>query len=193
MPDLLILGVPSRDGLGLMASVLALSGLSQVLDRPVAVVQGEGGNIPKARNQVVALIRARLGPEPRSTLWWDTDILVTEEQIPAVADMVRYGESHQACVTADYRMNAVQSHLMRGDRTPGAGTHYTPEELAAMPEWSPVGMAGFGLLFIPSMPLDYVFHADTIGEDTHWWWDHPDIPLVRAQHVTVGHRKSVWL
>lgn len=189
----LLIGVPTPNGMGLMTSVLTLSRLHRDLDRPVAFAQGEGGNIPRARNLVLASIREKLGPDPASVLWWDTDIRVTEEQIPAVADMVRYGESHQVCVTAHYRMNTGDTHLMRGDRTPGAGTHYTPEELAAMPEWSPVGMAGFGLLFIPSMPLDYVFHADTIGEDTHWWWDHPDLPVVWSRAVQIHHRKAVWL
>ena len=189
----LLIGVPTPNGMGLMTSVLALAGLHQVLDRPVAFVQGEGGNIPRARNQVLATIRAQLGSGPVPVLWWDTDIRVTDDQIPAVADMIRYGEAHQVCVTAHYRMNTGESHLMRGDRTPGAGTHYTAEELAVMPDWAPVGMAGFGLLFIPQMPVDYVFRADNVGEDVHWWWDHPDWPLVVAKSVIIHHRKAIWI
>ena len=189
----LIIGVPTPNGMGLTVSILTLSELYRSLDRSVVFAQGEAGNIPRARNQVLVMIRAQLGLDSVPVLWWDTDILINKDQITPIVDMIHYGETHQVCVTANYRMNTGDSHLMRGDRTPGAGTHYTAEELATMPDWSPVGMAGFGLLFIPQMPLDYVFHADTVGEDVHWWWDHADLPLVLSKSVQIRHRKSVWL
>lgn len=189
----LIIGVPTANGMGLMTSVLALAGLHTVLERPVAFVQGEGGNIPRARNQVLQTIQANLGPNPVDILWWDTDIRVADDQIPAVASMIRYGVDHQVSVSADYHMSTGETHLMKGNRTPGAGVHYSAEELAAMADWAPVGMAGFGLLFIPQMPVDYVFRADNVGEDVHWWWDHPDWPLVVAKSVIIHHRKAIWI
>jgi hypothetical protein len=70
--------------------------------------------------------------------------------------------------------------------------HYTREELAALPDWHPIGMTGFGLLFV-RQPLHYVFHADVTGEDVHFWFENPQLDIRYAKQVRVGHMKSITL
>lgn len=188
------MGIPSKDGTGNLSSFLTLLHVGQILPVDLRLAQGEGGNIPVARNVVLRFIRQQ---DPQATtvpvLWWDTDIGIASESLPALAAMIAYGDAHHCAMTANYRMATGHSTLMKGDRTPGAGHHYTDEEIAALPDRAPVGMSGFGLLYIPAMPLDYTFHADTIGEDVHWWWDHRDLPLMVDKNVKVAHHKLVWL
>jgi len=60
------------------------------------------------------------------------------------------------------------------DRKPA--THYSDTDLSRKETFSPIGMAGFGFLYIlPS--LNYVFRSDLLGEDVHFWLDHPTLPL----------------
>jgi hypothetical protein len=42
-------------------------------------------------------------------------------------------------------------------------------------------------------PLEYVFHADDIGEDIHLWWDHPELTICLAKQIRIGHKKLVVL
>ena len=189
----LILGMPSRDGTGIVDSLITLPRLGPALDRPVAFAQGEMGNIPRARNEVLRQVAHNLGSGTYPMLWWDNDIRIPPSQLDAVVDMVTYGLQNNVAVTANYRMANGVTVMMKGDRTPGTGSHYTDAELRVMGEWPSVGMSGFGLLFVPAMSTEYVFRADHHGEDIHFWWDHKDLPLVWAKEVTIYHRKSVWL
>lgn len=189
------IGIPTRDGTGDLRSFLTLLQLGKALPFELRLAASEAGNIPKARNEVLSSIRAQ-SPEQEDSaqiLWWDTDIGVRGDSVIALAAMIIYGFEHGYAMTANYRMNSGHSVLMKGNRTPGDGVHYTDEEIDALPDRACVGMTGFGLLYIPQMPLDYVFLADKIGEDVHWWWDHPDTPLYLDKNVRVSHRKSVWI
>lgn len=189
----LILGMPSRDGTGIVDSILTFQRMGPALERPVAFAQGEMGNIPRARNEVLRQVKLNIGEGTYPMLWWDNDIKVPPAQLDAVNAMITYGLTHQVAVTANYRMANGLSVMMGGDRTPGSGAHYTDDELHAMDNWSSVGMTGFGLLFVPAMSTEYEFHSDRYGEDIHFWWDHKELPLVWAKDVNVYHRKSVWL
>ena len=186
----LIVGMPSRDGTGIVDSVLTLQRLGPLIDRPVAFAQGEMGNIPRARNEVLRQVAHAMGRGTYPMLWWDNDIKIPPNQAENVAAMIQYGVEHQVAVTVNYRMANGLSVMMKGHRVPGDGSHYTDEELRALPPWASIGMTGFGLLFLPALSTDYVFHADQYGEDIHFWWDHPDLPLVWAQDVNVYHRNS---
>lgn len=189
-PSPFFIGCPSRDGQGLVQSVLALGHLEAWLQRPIAFIMGIGSNIPRARNGVMDQIRRDFGLQTHWVLWWDSDILVTPDQIPAVAAMIRFGQEHQMAVTANYRINTGEHVLMQ--TIDGTIHRFTDQGLAALPEWAPIESTGLGFCYCP-VEAEYIFHADRMGEDVHFWHDHPDLELRVTKAVQLRHAKTVWL
>ena len=67
-------------------------------------------------------------------------------------------------------------------RDPHDGRHYSDLELAPLPDYSEISLTGLGFAYVPH-PLDSTFRADTIGEDTHFWWDHPENSFALTQNI----------
>jgi hypothetical protein len=121
-------------------------------------------------------------------LWLDSDILVLPGSAPIIAAAIQWAEDAR-CVVGNYRMSTGQSVLMDHRGPKGVAHHYTDAELAALPRPYPeVGAAGLGFAYC-EQPLQYRFHADTIGEDIHFWWDHPDLRIHWIPDLHLGHRK----
>lgn len=172
-------------------SFFELTKISKHLDRPTRFSFAEFGNIPRSRNAVMNAVRDGLQEDDHYMLWWDTDIIIPPGSAEQIADMIKWadGQPEDVAVTANYRMFNGQSVLMRS-RVPGKGTHYTDEELEKMPNFSEIGMSGFGLIYLP-IDSDYVWHADTHGEDIHYWWEHPNLPLYLDKRIDLLHQKTI--
>ena len=126
-------------------------------------------------------------------LWIDSDILVLPGSGPTIAAAMRWAEETHVCVVGNYRMQTGQSVLMDRRGLEGSPHHYTDVELAALPRPYPeVGLAGLGFAYCPQ-PLTYRFHADTIGEDIHFWREHPELRIHLIDGLHLGHRKSQFL
>ncbi len=61
-------------------------------------------------------------------------------------------------------------------------------EVMTKPVSANMGLAGLGFAYC-EQPLDYRFHADTIGEDVHFWRDHPELQIHWIPDPHLGHRK----
>lgn len=194
--------IPSEYGQAQITTILTINNAAHLLGRVLVTANPQAGNIPRGRNLGMDELRNILRvegmaiPDRLWVLWVDSDIRVQADQAEAIAQYILRAEAEGVGWTADYHMFAGEQGVistMLKERSFGAGaTHYTLEEIAAMEDWSPIPLAGFGLCYLP-MPTDYVFRADRHGEDIHFWRDHPDLPLRLAKGVTAYHMKHVLL
>jgi hypothetical protein len=188
---LLCVGIPTRDGQAMIQTVLSLIQVGRQLDRPTAFFLSEASNIPRGRNLIVDQLRYRF---PRQStvrvLWIDADIWILPSVVKPIAEAIRWAEAHDTNITANYLMANGESVLLR-ERTADT-KHYTHDEWEHLPDYAPIGMTGFGFLYLDH-PLDYTFYADRIGEDIHFWWDHSTIELYLAKQIALGHKKTVML
>lgn len=186
--DPLIIALPTHDDRVVVQTLLELLKVGNVLGVSAHVFSSEASNIPRARNQVLAQIRQRFPNwENPWVLWVDSDIVVPMNGHQPILEAIRWAQAHRKIVIANYLMANGIPVVMRPD-----GTHFTLEEIAALPDYSPIGLAGLGFAYLPQ-PLDYVFHADRVGEDVYLWRDHPEWSLHLAKNVRLGHRKTVLL
>lgn len=190
-PSLLV-AIPTPDLRAMVPSLVELGHVAQDLGRPLEVILGEASNIPRARNVALAQIRKQsAGETHRWMLWLDSDILIAPNTASIIAESITWAEGHQHAIVANYRMASGENVLMT-TRNLATVRHYTDKELAELSEFDVIGMAGLGWVYL-NQPLDYVFHADTYGEDVHFWWDHPEIGLHWAKRIKLGHKKTVLL
>lgn len=188
----LYIGLATRDGQAQITTLLELWMLGQELKRPVQLLVGEAGNIPRSRNKVMEELRKGVGDQGTAwVLWVDSDIIVPTGGHRVMAEAIRWSEATHMAWAANYRMGDGDNVLMR-DRTGQGSHHFTPEELAELPAWSEIGMSGFGCCYLP-MDVSYVFHADVLGEDVHFFLDHPELRLYYAKAISLKHKKTVAL
>ena len=188
----LLIGIPTRDSTMVIGTMLELIESGHGLGRPVQFVSSEASNVPRARNIVVAQIRANYAAAVHPwVLWIDSDIIIAPGGHVAIVDALRWAEEHETPIVANYLMADGQSVVMLGpDRH--QVHHGTREEITELANYAEVQMTGFGFLYIRH-PLSYVFHADLYGEDIHFWWDNPEIQPHLAKQITLGHQKTVVL
>ena len=79
------------------------------------------------------------------------------------------------------------------------GEKLTQEQYKSLPDWSPVAMAGLGFYY-GDIPLDYTFKFDAnivtgggLGEDFHFFNDHPQYNTKLAKGIKLAHMKYVPL
>lgn len=190
--DPLLVGVPTHDGRAMITSITALSRVGNILDRPVVFLIGEASNIPRSRNLVMDEARSRAEvKESAFILWMDSDIMIPASSVPAIVQAIMWSHDTQQNWAAHYRMATGDSVLI-AERSRDGARHYTMDELNAMDNFSSIAMGGMGLSYI-CMPMDYVFHADVVGEDVNFFLDCPTIDLHYAKEVKIFHRKTVIL
>lgn len=188
----LIVGIATHDQRAMIQSVMQLRRIGQLLQRPMQFFIGDGRTIPESRNRVVEAIVARYPREEAVwMLWLDSDILIPPNSASTIADAINWAESQQVCVVANYRMVTGQNVLIANREDPFH--HYTDEELVGLPKPYPrVELAGLGFTYL-HQPLAYRFYSDTTGEDLHFWWDHPDLPVHWIDTLRLVHRKAILL
>ena len=189
----LVVAIATHDRRAVIQSLLTIQKVADQWARAVLFVVGDGSTIPASRNRVVSTLAERF---PRDTtlwvLWLDSDILVPAGDAPRLRAALAWAETTGVAVVGDYRM-ATGQHVLMAARPDCPFHHYSDEELAALPRPYPrVDLAGFGLTYVPQ-PLGYEFYADTVGEDIHFWWDHPTLAVHWIDGLTLVHRKAVLL
>ncbi len=188
----LSVGIATHDQRAMIQSIMQLRMVGQLLQRHVQFFVGDGGTIPESRNRVVEAIAARYPREEAAwMLWLDSDILIPPDSASTIATAIKWAESQQVCVVANYRMVTGQNVLIATREAPFH--HYTDEELGTLPKPYPrVALAGLGLAYL-HQPLAYRFYSDVTGEDLHFWWDHPDLSIHWIDTLHLVHRKAVLL
>jgi hypothetical protein len=188
----LYVAIPTHDSRTVVQTMIELASLSAHVGK-ISVLTAEGGNIPRTRNMCMEMLRRQdpIPPDPTWVLWVDSDILIPAGSAPMLAQYITEGITSNRPWLAHYRMADGRSVLMK-ERALYNAQHYSDEELIALPDWSPVGMGGFGLALLP-MDLAYQFHADMAGEDIHFWLDHPDLIVHIVKGLRLQHRKAVWI
>lgn len=188
----LIVAVPTHDMRMVVPSLLELNAVGREAGRPLHFILGQGSNIPRSRNHILQQLRA-LYPHQDTVwvLWIDSDIWIREDSAPAIAKALAWAHQHEQAIVGNYRMGSGTSVFMHS-RDPQDGRHYSDIELAKLPDYSEIALSGLGFAYVPQ-PLDYIFRADAIGEDIHFWWDHPEIHLHWPQAIHLGHLKAVLL
>lgn len=185
-------GLPTRDGQGQIASLAELWMLGTYLKRTIHFLVGEAGNIPRSRNRVVEEARKHLpNAETAWILWVDSDIVLPPGAHRALGEAINWSEATQMAWAANYHM-ADGTNVTMKDRSITEAYHYTDAELAGLSEYAPIGMSGFGCCYLP-INLNYVFHADVVGEDVHFFLDHPNLKIYYAKDINVKHKKLVAL
>jgi len=193
----LLVVIPSHDMRAVVPTLMALERVGHLLHRELQTVVGEGSNIPRARNVALQALREQwASAQDPWVLWLDSDIWLANDSILAVAEAIRWTEAHDTAVVANYRMSDGRNVLMKRRApefpVPGEDAHYTDAEIAALPDYAEVGMAGLGFVYL-RQPLTYRFHADDLREDIYFWQDHPEIRLHVAKQIHLGHKKLVLL
>lgn len=183
--------LPTRDGTAQIATILAtLTTLREAVGRPVRFHLGNLGNIPRSRNRCMRGYEQDFDGDPLWALWIDSDIYLHPDDAPAAAPYIARAEAEGVAFAAHYRQADGHSTLFR-NRGPEEEA-LSEEEALALEDWSRLGVSGFGLLYAP-MPRGYVFHADEMGEDVHFWLEHPDMELHFAKGIKIGHYRAVML
>ena len=181
---ILCVAIPTRDGQAMIQTVLSLMQVGWQLERPTAFFISEASNIPRGRNIIVDQLRQRF---PRQStvrvLWIDADIWILPVVVKPIAEAIRWAEAHDTNIVANYLMANGESVLIR-ERTQDT-RHYTQNEWEQLPNYAPIGMSGFGFVYLHH-PLDYTFYADRVGEDIHFWWDHPSLEVHAAKQIQLG-------
>lgn len=187
----LYVGIPTHDGRAIINSMFEIVAVGLRLERRVRVWIGEAGNIPRARNTVLDQARQYASESPAWILWIDSDIIIPPGGHHAIAEAIQWSESSGTGWVANYKMSDGQNVLMKERRLYGS-PHYSQQEIEQLPDWAEIGMSGLGLAFLP-VALDYEFHADRAGEDTHYFLDYSDLQVRFAKKIKIHHRKMVVL
>ena len=183
--------IPSRDGQAEIATIYTLAAaLPAALGRGVSLHVGQAGNIPRARNRAQREAEAaQPDADPVWCLWIDTDIVLGVDQTDAVARYIARAEAENVGWVAHY-LRADGMSVFAADRARHTRM-LTEDEALALPDWSPVSMAGTGLAYLP-MPRGYVWHADDMGEDMHLWLD-TSLEVRFARDIDILHHRAVYL
>ena len=192
MPDPapIFLCLPTRDGTAQVRSIEAFQYLAMSLRRPLVILMAEASNIPRARNAIHDGLR-EMEIGRRQKVWWmDSDILFDAGAVDHLTAMMRIGDeaSKNVLVAAHYRMS---DGRYQGLRHRDGDAHVEPTTEVTVTR-SPKGATGFGLVYGATDP-EYVWHADTEGEDIHWWRDHPQAEVFWYEPWRPVHRKVVGL
>jgi hypothetical protein len=186
--------LPTHDGRAEVVTVTVLArDLSAALGRPVQIHVGEASNIPRARNVCLRLAEAASGTGDGTLwlLWVDSDIRLPAQGVPGLARYIARAEAEHVACAAHYRQaDGRSTFFLRRGRM--AGPALDVLGVSRLPDWAALGMSGFGLLYAPVEP-GYVFHADDIGEDIHFWLDHPQAELRYAKGIEIRHHKATLL
>ncbi len=168
MSDALVVGIPTHDLRSVVPTLLELGHVGEQLHRPLHFVIGEASNIPRSRNAVLQQLRDAYPTASHVwMLWLDSDIVLFPGYTEAVVNAIQWAEAHDRVVVANYRMIDGEYVVMANKQGPPYH-HYSVGELDQLPNYAEVGLAGLGFTYL-QQPLEYVFHADDIGEDIHLW------------------------
>lgn len=187
----LIVAVPTYDHRAVIQSVLELMTTADLLHRPIHFVIGDGSSSPRVRNTILESLQQKF-PD-RTTLWmlwWSSDIVLLPGSAPVLSQAIQWAEAQQTCVVADYPGEHGNTTLRP---TTAPVPVFSEWELMNLPKPYPeVRLAGLGLAYL-EQSLAYRFHADTVGEDLHFWWDHPDLHPHWIDTLHVGLRQTMLL
>lgn len=178
----LMVGITTRDGNGRMESLLHMYQVGALLNRPVGHILVEASQIVRGRNMVSDAFRQMIEAQPADVrlgrmFWLDSDIVLTPNDVEPLAKMIWYAENMGYDISARYH------------RSDGQPAWIGFKETIDDKECQAVESVGFGCLYAKFDP-DYVFRADTLGEDVYYWKDHPHRPPYVWNHV-VAHQKMV--
>ena len=188
----LVLCIPTRNGQGLIGSVLAWREIADRLQRPLHVLVGEGSNIPRSRNAALGLLRQQLGPGPRWIAWWDTDLLIPPQQVPEAVAAIQWAEAQgPGAVLADYPQADRQRTVFFAAADEGGWVHPPPEAPRPAEPYVPVVGGGLGWAYVYMDP-GWTFQAGVEGEDVGFWRAYPH-PIRWATRLILWHQKTVWL
>ncbi len=182
--------IPTHDMRAVVPTIVELLAVGKHLQRRVHFLVMEASNIPRGRNMILHRLREQYpGDKFVPVLWVDSDIVLLSGQVDTIADAIRWADRFHRPIVANYPMADGRSMLIAN----AAGDHYTEAELQALPNYADVMMAGFGFLYLPEQPLDYVFHADRTGEDIYFWLENRNLHPCLAKQIRIQHRKTVLL
>ena len=186
----LFIALPTRDGSAQVLTVQTLLALGAMVGHVPILLVPEASNIPKSRNYIQEYFREQ--KKAGYWAWWvDSDILLTQNDLPHLQRMMAIAHETRKTVSAHYR------------RTDGAWQgmatrkRYGSTQVIRKPDvefWESDGMTGFGCVY-GKFDSRYTFHADDIGEDVHYWLDHPGRTLIwyEGDGWNPIHRKDVKL
>ena len=189
----LIVAVPTYDHRAVIQSVLELAATAELLHRPIRFVIGDGSSSPRARNTILEMLQQEFPDHPTLwMLWWNSDIVLFPGSAPVLSQAIPWAEAHQMCMVADPR-GAHENTILHATPALGSVSESSPSEDMPHPTSYPkTRLAGLGLAYL-AQPLAYRFHADTVGEDLHFWWGHPTIHPHRIDSLPVGLRTPMVL
>jgi hypothetical protein len=213
--------LPSREKMIRFDSALTLAYFQNIMKQhnvEIVFIDAQGSNIPRARNSCMDLVRDNV--DYILMYWMDNDIVLPTEEatiqhLIKMLERVAMDSSHRTIVACDYLTttkdeNGNYEYQMRYLRTLGddnfpvypylkgyMNTDFTSCDIKEVPlniklPLKHLGASGFGLC-VGWFPTKYVFHADRLGEDIHFWNDNPELELIRYNAFTPNHAKVVLL
>ena len=199
VPSDIFIGIASPNGRAPIHTISALKDCGAYLGSNIYFVISQGSSINKNRNHVKEYLLQTIPPDEVAkythilTFWLDDDIFLDYSSVPQVVKFIVKAQQDAIkgkliAYTANYNRLTGDSSIMK-ERTYYASPNYTKEEIGRMTgHETVVGMSGFGFLATP-IPLDYIFHADRIGEDVYFWMENPDIKLKLWTGINLAHQK----
>ena len=159
----------------------------------------QASNIPRGRNGLMQYVLASPIPfEKRDgyifLLWQDTDIFIQVKDYPHFIDMLRYAYAKENnTIVACYYKQSDGNLSIRKHRHILDENEYL--EISSKEEYiymGQKGITGFGLC-AGWFPMNYKFHADTLGEDTNFYLDnHPELFIVNSFHPVHSKIVNMW-
>ncbi len=162
-------------------------------------VISQASNIPRGRNGLMTyVLKTWIASSKRDgyifLLWQDTDIFIQPKDYPHFIDMLRYayGKENNTIVACYYKQSDGNLSIRKHRHTLDENEYL---EISSKEEYiymGQKGITGFGLC-AGWFPMNYKFHADTLGEDTNFYLDtHPELFIVNSFHPVHSKIVNMW-
>ena len=159
----------------------------------------QASNIPRGRNGLLTyVLKTEIASLKRDgyifLLWQDTDIFIQVNDYQYFIDMLTFAYSQENnTIVACYYKQSDGNLSIRKHRHILDENEYL--EISSKEEYiymGQKGITGFGLC-AGWFPMNYKFHADTLGEDTNFYLDtHPELFIVNSFHPVHSKIVNMW-
>ena len=184
--------IASSDGKAMAATVKMLTELAYSIGRIPALVVVTTSGLLMARQVGLAKLREYFQHNPRGFII-DSDIeLVGNSAL--LAEYVTRADAEKCSFVGAYlsKSGIVDIQIEQYKQM-------EPADYATLSDWSNVKFAGLGFYY-GEIPMDYEFKFDSkfdrnegLGEDYHFFNDHPQFKTKLAKKLILGHYKTVRL
>lgn len=188
MPIILV----STDGKAMANTIKTLTELAYEVGRIPALIVVTQTGILNARQVGLVMLKEYFRHNPRGFLI-DGDIEVVSNDGILREYVLKADKEGVSFVGAYFTKQGITDVMTEFPKTINA------EQYAELEDWADIKAAGLGFYY-GEIPLDYTFRFDAkpdlsggMGEDFHFFMDHPSFNTKLAKNIILGHVKAIRL